>query len=119
MARTLLAVALLFLVGCSSVRMPGWPKPEPETAASAAAWVKPGADTATVAHAYDECRNMADAATGTDFDIDQDIAASRASDLQHSNFAGAQLRDAQRGNRDRAQTILSSCMEKQGFTAAR
>lgn len=119
MARALSAFMLLLLAGCSSVSMPGWPKPAPETAASAAAWVKAGVDSSTVSHAYDDCRNLADAATDTDFDIDQDIAASRGSDMQHSDFAGAPLRDAQRSNRNRAQAILSSCMERQGFTPAR
>ena len=99
--------------------MPGWPKPPPEGAASAGAWTRPGADAATVASAYDECLSAADSASRTDFDIDQDISASRGSDLQHSDFAGAQLRGAQQTDRDRSQTILASCMERKGFSPAR
>jgi hypothetical protein len=110
---------LALLAGCNSVSLPGWPKPAPETAVGAGAWTKPGADGATVASAYSDCADMAGGATEKDFDIDQDIAASRGNDLQRSDFAGAQLRDAQRSNRDRTQAILSSCMEKQGFTPAK
>jgi uncharacterized protein YjbI with pentapeptide repeats len=111
------AVALgLLLAGCSSMSMPGWPKPPPASAASASAWSGSGVAPADVASAYDECNAAASAATGTDNDIDQDIAASRGSDIQHSDFAGAQLRAAQQTSRDRTQAILSSCMEKKGFT---
>ena|SRR5579872_3527045 len=106
----------LFLTACNAVSMPGWPKPPPESAASAGAWTRPGADAATVSGAYDECLSAANTATRTDNDIDQDISASRGSDLQRSEFAGTQLRDAQETSRDRAQTILSSCMERKGFT---
>jgi hypothetical protein len=110
---------LLVLAGCDTVSMPGLPKPAPETAASANTWTKPGVDAATVASAYQDCLNVADTATGTDFDIDQDIAASRGGDLQHSDFAGTQMRDAQQTSRNRAQTVLSSCMEGKGFTPIR
>ncbi|MFZ2006279.1 MAG: hypothetical protein WB697_05450 [Stellaceae bacterium] len=112
-------MALTALAGCSSVSMPGWPEPPPERAVSAGAWTKPGTDAATVAAAYDQCLAAANSATSTDFDIDQDISASRGSDLQHSDFAGAQLREAQQTNRDRSQTILSSCMERKGFSPAK
>lgn len=113
-----IAALTLLLAGCSSISMPGWPKPAPETAVGAGAWTKPGADAATIASAYGSCADIADSATDKDFAIDQDIAASRGSDLQRSDFAGTQQRDAQRTNRDRTQAILSSCMEKQGFTPA-
>jgi hypothetical protein len=111
--------ALLLLAGCDSVSMPGLPKPAPENAASANAWTKPGADAATVASAYQDCLDVADTATDKDFNIDQDIAASRGSDLQRSDFAGAQMRDARQTSRNRAQEILSSCMVGKGFTPAR
>lgn len=114
---TLSAVfALAALTACSTVSLPGWPKPPPTAAASASAWTKPGADAATVEGAYDDCLNVANSATQNDFNIDQDIAASRGSDLQHSEFAGASLRGAQQTSRDRDQAILSSCMETKGFS---
>jgi hypothetical protein len=114
--RLVAAAILLLLAGCTSI---GWPKPPPEAAASASAWMKPGLDAASVQAAYGDCREVADTATQTDFNIDQDIAASRSADLQRSDFAGSPLRDAQQSDRDRAQTILSSCMEGKGFTPAR
>ena len=109
----------LLLAACNSVSLPGWPKPPPEGAATASAWTRPGADAATVESAYDECLSAADSASRADFDIDQDISASRGSDIQHSDFAGAQLREAQQTDRDRSQTILSSCMERKGFSPAK
>ena len=118
-SRFIPSLMLLLLAGCSSMSMPGWPELPPERAASASSWTRPGVDAATVASAYDECLAAANSATNTDFDIDQDISASRGSDLQHSDFAGAQLREAQQTNRDRSQTILSSCMEQKGFSPAR
>lgn len=99
--------------------LPGWPKPPPEGAASAGAWTRPGADAGSVGAAYEECLAAANSASRTDHDIDQDIAASRGSDLQHSTFAGAPLRAAQQTDRDRSQAILSSCMERKGFSPAK
>jgi len=107
------------LAGCDSVSGIGWPKPPPDRAASAAAWTKPGLDPADVRAAYDACLAMANTATDKDFAIDQDIAASRSGDLQRSSFAGAQVRDAQQSSRDRAQAVLSSCMNGKGFVPAR
>ena len=110
---------LLLLAGCNSL---GWPKP-PAAAADASGWTKPGGDAAGVERAgveraFDDCLALASTATETDFDIDQDIAASRGSDLQRTDFAGAPLRDAQQSNRDRARTIVSSCMTGKGFVPA-
>jgi hypothetical protein len=109
----------LLLAACGAIDMPGWPKAPPEAAASASAWVKPGADAATVDSAYSECLAATDTATRADFDIDQDIASTRSSDLQHSDFARTPMRQAQDTSRDRAQAVLSSCMEAKGFSPAR
>ncbi|HXP03564.1 MAG TPA: hypothetical protein VN808_05545 [Stellaceae bacterium] len=119
MTRIALLSILLLLAACNSMSLPGWPKPAPEAAASASAWAKPGADAATVEGAYGDCVAATDTATKTDFDIDQDIAASRSSDLQHSDFARSPMRQAQDTSRDRAQAVLSSCMEAKGFSPAR
>ncbi|HWB48384.1 MAG TPA: hypothetical protein VG651_04685 [Stellaceae bacterium] len=108
--------AALLLAGCDAIPLP---KAPPEAAASAAAWNKPGADAAAVESAYRDCLEIADTVTDKDFNIDQDIAASRGGDLQRSSFAGASLRGTQQSNRDRAQTVLSSCMRGKGFTPAR
>jgi hypothetical protein len=111
-----LVFALVAVTACNSVSLPGWPKPPPVAAASAGAWTRPGVDAATVGSAYDDCLNVANSATEKDFNIDQDIAASRGSDLQHSDFAGAPSRAAQQNDRDRDQAVLSSCMETKGFS---
>ena len=116
MTRIAAILSLLPLAACSSITMPGWPKASPEAAATASAWTKPGADAATIESAYRDCRDATDVATKTDFDIDQDISSSRSSDLQHSNFAQTQMNQAQDTSRDRAQAVLSSCMEAKGFT---
>jgi len=69
--------------------------------------------------AYDDCLDVTNTATKTDVDIDQDTAATRGSDLQHSEFARTQMQDTQQTSRDRARTILSSCMAGKGFSPAR
>jgi hypothetical protein len=109
---------LLLLAGCNSMSMPGWPKQAPESAASASAWTKPGADAASVESAYSECLAATDTATKTDFDIDQDISSTRSSDLQRSDFARSRMHQAQDTSRGRAQAVLSSCMEAKGFSPA-
>ena len=114
----ILAAGLL-LAGCANMSLPGWPKPAPETAVGASAWAKPGMNPADVASAYNDCLDVANVATDNDFAIDQDIAASRGSDLQHSDFAAIQSRDAGQTSRNRAQSVLSSCMEGKGFTPAK
>ena len=116
MIRLAALLSALLLAGCNAI---GWPKPAPETAATASAWTKPGADAATVESAYNDCLAASNTATKTDFDIDQDTSATRASDLEHSDFARTQMQDFQTTNRDRAQTILSSCMQDKGFSPAR
>jgi hypothetical protein len=106
----------LLLAGCSSMSLPGWPKPAPESAATASAWTKPGTDAASVESAYGDCLAATDTATKTDFDIDQDISSTRSSDLQRSDFARSRMHQAQDTSRGRAQAVLSSCMEAKGFS---
>jgi hypothetical protein len=84
--------------------------------AAGGGWTKPGADDAATASAYQDCRAVTDTATRTDTDIDQDIAASRASDLQHSSVVRQQSENVHGDNIDRADAILSSCMQAKGFT---
>ena len=113
--RLLALCAALLLTACGVLPSPKTP---PEAAASANAWSKPGADPAAVESAYRDCLDAVDTVTDKDFNIDQDIAASRSGDFQRSSFAGRSARDTQQNNRDRAQTMLSSCMHGKGFTAA-
>jgi hypothetical protein len=119
MIRIAAALGLVLLAACNSMSMPGWPKPPPEAAANARAWTRPGMDAAAVESAFNDCRDVTDTATKTDFDIDQDIASSRSSDLQHSDFARTQMRQARDTSRGRAQAVLSSCMEAKGFSPAK
>ncbi len=116
MVRVGLVLLGLLLAGCNAI---SWPKPPPEAAASASAWTKPGVSGEAVASAYQSCLDLANAATQTDFDIDQDMSATRGSDLQHSEFVRTPMQDTQSDNRDRAQTILSSCMDQKGFSPAK
>jgi hypothetical protein len=111
-----LPAALLLLAGCNAMSLPGWPQPSPRLAATASAWTKPGADAAAVESAYDDCRAATDIASRKDYDIDQDIAASRSSDLQHSEFAQTQMQQSRDTTRDRAQSMLSACMTANGFS---
>jgi hypothetical protein len=99
-----LIAPLLLLAGCG---------------AAAGSWAKPGADAAATASAYRDCRAVTDTATRTDADIDQDIGASRASDLQHSSIAREGSQEVHDQNADRADAILASCMQAKGFTRSR
>jgi hypothetical protein len=101
MLRGLALPAALLLAACS---------------AAGGGWTKPGADEAETAHAYQECAALTETATRTDANIDQDIAASRASDLQHSSILREQAQSTSEDNRTRADAILASCMQAKGFT---
>ena len=79
-------------------------------------WAKPGADAGATSSAYQECLSLAGTATRSDSDIEQDIAASRGSDLQHSPVVREQSRMTTEGNSERADAILASCMQAKGFT---
>jgi hypothetical protein len=116
MIRLSAVLMLLLLTGCGSGI--GWPTAPPEAAATASAWTKPGADSAIVEAAYDDCLAATETASRTDFAIDQDIAASRSSDLQHSEFAQNRMQQTEDTDRDRAQAVLSSCMTAKGFSPA-
>ena len=100
MGRVAFAAVLLLLAGC----------------AGGGGWTKPGADDAETGKAYQECAALTDTATKTDIDIDQDISASRGSDLQHSSILREQTRQTLDDNHDRADAILTSCMQAKGFT---
>ena len=119
MLRLSAGLLCLLLAACDSIAFGGWPKAPAQPAGSASLWTRPGADSATVQSAFDDCLATTNTATRTDLDIDQDTAATRSSDLQHSDFARTQMRDTQDTNLDRARTILSSCMEGKGFSPAR
>jgi hypothetical protein len=83
---------------------------------AAGGWTKAGADAAETAHAYQDCAALTDTAVKTDSDIDQDISASRASDLQHSSLLRAQSQQVHADTNERAGAILESCMQAKGFT---
>jgi hypothetical protein len=116
MPRVAWLLLCVLLAACDSI---GWPKTPVGPTATASAWTKPGADAAMTEAAYDDCLDVTNTATKTDVDIDQDTAATRGSDLQHSEFARTQMQDTQQTSRDRARTILSSCMAGKGFSPAR
>ena len=99
MTRLPLLAAVLFLTGC----------------AGAPGWVKSGADAATTAGAYQECRDSAGIAVKTDADIDQDIAATRPNDLQRAGVFRGQTETAREMTRDRAEAIVAACMQAKGF----
>jgi hypothetical protein len=87
--------------------------------ATAPSWIKPGADVGETASAYQSCRAIAAAAVETEADIDQDILATRGSDLQRAGSYRVAAQDMQDHTKDRAARILSSCMAAKGFAEAR
>ena len=107
-----LGVAFL-LAGCAGIG--GWLKPDE----SNVEWTKPGAEAATIASEYQDCRSLAGSAVRTDADIDQDIAATRPSDLQRSGVVRAGTQAMQEHTTSRAAAIIASCMRAKGFIARR
>jgi len=100
-----LALALL-LAGCAG--MGGWTKPN---------WTKAGADAASAAREYQECRAMAATAVKTDADIDQDIAAARQNDRQRATVFRLQTEASSEHTSDRAASIVNACMRAKGFAS--
>jgi hypothetical protein len=80
-----------------------------------AGWAKPGADEAQAAAAYRDCAALTDDATRSDAAIDQDVAASRGSDLQRASILREQAERTRADNGERADAILASCMQAKGF----
>ncbi|MFI4947279.1 MAG: hypothetical protein ACHQC9_00570 [Alphaproteobacteria bacterium] len=105
-----LGVALL-LAGCAAVG--GWIKPDEANVD----WTKPGADAATTASEYQDCRRLAEGAVKTDADIDQDIQATRPNDWQRSGIVRAGTQAMQEHTINRAAAIVGACMRAKGFVA--
>lgn len=79
-------------------------------------WTKPGFESAAATQEYEDCRATARAAVKPETGIDEDILATRQTEIGRSSIAriGAQnLRDE---TRDREAAIIASCMKSKGFT---
>ena len=87
--------------------------------AGAAGWSKTGADAAAAGREYEDCRDLADSAVKTDADIDQDIRATRGSDLQRSAGVRAETQAMQEHTKGRANAIFSACMRAKGYAGPR
>ncbi len=81
-------------------------------------WTKPGADEAAVAQAYRSCRSLADERVGPEIGINQDILATRGADWQRAQIQTLQTRTMAESTRDRAEAIVASCMNTNGFRRA-
>ena len=95
--------ALLLLAGCSG----------------AGDWTKAGGDSAAAEAAYQDCRGLAGTAVESDRAIDQDILATRQSDWQRASVVRQQTRIMHEQTRDRAASIIDSCMKAKGFSQKR
>lgn len=82
-------------------------------------WSKPGADAAETARAYRECAGIADAAVSSEVDIDEDIAATRAADLQRDAIVQTRAQAMQDATRRRDASIVAACMQQKGFAKPR
>jgi len=109
-------LCLAMLAGCDDIDI-GFGGSARDTSASD--WIKPGAQPGETISAYRDCRSIAQQATQKDADIDQDIAATRGADLQHSQIVqmrASQERGATTGSAD---SIIGSCMQQKGFVERR
>ena len=82
-------------------------------------WAKAGADEATVAGEYQDCRAAAGSAVKTDADIDQDILVTRGDDWRRGGVGQSQTRTIREHTRDRSAAIIDACMRAKGFVRAR
>jgi hypothetical protein len=82
---------------------------------SRADWARAGADEATVAGEYQDCRAMADNAVRTEANIDQDIIATRNEDWRRAGVGRLQVRTMREQTRDRGAAIIDACMRSKGF----
>ncbi len=87
-------------------------------ASGADEWTKPGADETAVAQAYRSCRSLADERVGPEIGINQDILATRGTDWQRAQIQNMQTRTMAESTRDRAEAIVASCMNANGFRRA-
>ena len=69
--------------------------------------------------AYQDCRGLAGTAVESDRAIDQDILATRQSDWQRASVVRQQTRIMHEQTRDRAASIIDSCMKAKGFSQKR
>ena len=101
-ARVVVLGAMAALIGCGG----------------RADWARAGADEATVAGEYQDCRAMADNAVKTESDIDQDILATRGDDWRRAGVGRLQTRTMREHTRDRGAAIIDACMRAKGFVRA-
>ncbi|MGE5269750.1 MAG: hypothetical protein ACM3JG_08780 [Thiohalocapsa sp.] len=87
--------------------------------AAAGGWTRPGADAAATAAAYDDCRAGAMEFVSPEAGIDQDILASRSSDIQRSSIMRREAHNVQEDTRGRANAIIAACMQSKGFAKGR
>jgi hypothetical protein len=85
----------------------------------AADWAKPGVEEGAAAAAYQDCRGLAGSAVQTDADIDQDILATRQGDWQRAAVVRQQTQIMHEQTRDRAASIIESCMKAKGYNQKR
>jgi hypothetical protein len=78
-----------------------------------------GADEAEAEREYQACRDVASAAVGKEADIDQDIIATRGRDWQRGGIGRVESRAMQEHTRDRAASIVASCMRAKGYARTR
>jgi hypothetical protein len=82
-------------------------------------WVRPGGDSAGAARDYDECASLGEQATSTDARIDQDIVASRGSDIARAESVRTGARLMQESTRNRGQAVIDACMTAKGYSRRR
>ena len=87
--------------------------------AGAGSWTKAGADEASAARDYQECRDLAQSAVKTDADIDQDILAARHNDWQRASVYRLRTEARREHTSDRATAIVDSCTSAKGFAKPR
>ncbi|HVC51862.1 MAG TPA: hypothetical protein VND87_07560 [Stellaceae bacterium] len=78
-------------------------------------WVKSGVDPAHTEAEFRDCEALAESATTTDADIDQDIAATRGADMQRDQIVQMRAQQMHEKTRRRGEAVVASCMRQKGF----
>jgi hypothetical protein len=80
-------------------------------------WAKPGVSDSQRASDYAECRSAMRAVSKQNYDIDQDIAASRGNDWRRLGQYNSQQSLLSGADADYAAQVMRSCMKDKGYRA--
>lgn len=106
-------LGLALLVGCTGfgITFGG----HEHQAGGAEDWVRPNTGPLQTAAEYRDCAGLAEDATSTEADIDQDIAAARGADMARDQIVRMRGLQMHESTREHGDAVIAACMRKKGF----